>query len=261
MEHMFDWLYKQANLQSMCSITSQAMQPEYQPCFAMRGMQKLPALCHRRSALMVKRNDCARSPFPPAALRNQLPPQCTPGCQLISHLGDGTGELTEFRCLDQKSRQCSRSTGRRSSSACWGRTARSGLAHSEEKEAGGQLSREQRRGCFPIAETSVRINFFMSSPPLGCQVVLRHPPPGHVYQNHDVNQQFLFQSIASLYDTAQFCLHKLRCTLFVLQKRTPLEKVAGTQCFNIFMIGGGRLPQSQALFLGIALLGWDTGPN
>lgn len=27
---MFDWLYKQANLQSMCSITSQAMPPEYQ---------------------------------------------------------------------------------------------------------------------------------------------------------------------------------------------------------------------------------------
>lgn len=31
---MFDWLYKQANLQSMCFITSQALQPEYQHVLA-----------------------------------------------------------------------------------------------------------------------------------------------------------------------------------------------------------------------------------
>lgn len=30
MEHMFDWLYKQANLQSMCSITCLATPSEYQ---------------------------------------------------------------------------------------------------------------------------------------------------------------------------------------------------------------------------------------
>ena len=37
MEHMFDWLYKQANLQSMCSITSSAMPPEYQHGSARAG--------------------------------------------------------------------------------------------------------------------------------------------------------------------------------------------------------------------------------
>lgn len=37
MEHMFDWLYKQANLQSMCSITTSAMPPEYQRSSARAG--------------------------------------------------------------------------------------------------------------------------------------------------------------------------------------------------------------------------------
>lgn len=37
MEHMFDWLYKQANLQSMCSITSSTMPPEYQHGSARAG--------------------------------------------------------------------------------------------------------------------------------------------------------------------------------------------------------------------------------
>ena len=34
---MFDWLYKQANLQSMCSITSSTMPPEYQHGSARAG--------------------------------------------------------------------------------------------------------------------------------------------------------------------------------------------------------------------------------
>lgn len=51
MEHMFDWLYKQANLQSMCSVTSLAVQPECQ-----HDSAKLGASC---------------SPPPPRALGRQ----------------------------------------------------------------------------------------------------------------------------------------------------------------------------------------------
>lgn len=40
MEHMFDWLYKQANLQSMCSITSPAMRPEYQHSLGQAGEER-----------------------------------------------------------------------------------------------------------------------------------------------------------------------------------------------------------------------------
>lgn len=39
---MFDWLYKQANLQSMCSITSLAMPPEYQHDLAELGRRGWP---------------------------------------------------------------------------------------------------------------------------------------------------------------------------------------------------------------------------
>lgn len=39
---MFDWLYKQANLQSMCSITSLAMPPEYQHDLAEVGRRGWP---------------------------------------------------------------------------------------------------------------------------------------------------------------------------------------------------------------------------
>lgn len=37
---MFDWLYKQANLQSMCSIPSMATRPEYQHDLAKLGRRK-----------------------------------------------------------------------------------------------------------------------------------------------------------------------------------------------------------------------------
>lgn len=42
MEHMFDRLYKQANLQSMCSVTSLAVQPECQHDSAKLGASCSP---------------------------------------------------------------------------------------------------------------------------------------------------------------------------------------------------------------------------